>query len=306
MDDTDPELIATLVRTTLFARLNPSQKARVVGVLREQGHTVGFLGDGINDALALREADVGISVDSGSDLAKDVADIILTEKSLGVIHYGILQGRITHGNTVKYIKMAASSNFGNVFSVLVAAGWLKFLPMKPVQLLTQNLIYDISQLAIPWDRMDPEFLSKPQPWSAMDIAWFMLCFGPLSSIFDILTFAFNIDYFHWFKNVGDNADHFQSCWFLEGLLTQTLIVHMIRTEKIPFLQSRASWQMCLGTFFCCVIAFAIPNTPLINEALSMKPIPGMFYAFLLGTVGGYMLLANLMKFIYIKLFGALL
>jgi len=302
MDDTDKELRACFERTTLFARLNPGQKARVVGVLREMGHTVGFLGDGVNDALALREADVGISVDSGSDLAKDVADIILTEKSLSVLHYGIVQGRVTHGNTIKYIKMTASSNFGNVFSVVIAAAWLPFLPMLPIHLLLQNLFYDFSQLLIPWDNLDPEFLQTPHPWSARTIAYFMLIIGPTSSVFDLTTFAMGLYFFGWDSDVGDNAAHFHACWFIEGLLTQSLIVHMIRTEKIPFIQSRASLAMTMGTFLSCAVGIIIPNVYPFTSVFNFSPVPWQFWIYLPICIFCYMILVNIVKSIYIRVF----
>ena len=196
------------------------------------------MGDGMNDATALREADVGISVDSGVDIAKEAADIILLEKSLLVLERGVVEGRRTFGNIIKYIKMTASSNFGNVFSVLVASAFLPFLPMLAIQLLVQNLLYDLSQVSIPWDRMDEEFVRRPRPWEAKSIATFMLCIGPISSIFDITMFA--ILWFVFGANTPPEQMLFQSGWFVQGLLTQTLIVHMIRTERIPFLQSTAA------------------------------------------------------------------
>jgi len=300
MDDRDPELRALLERTTLFARLNPGQKARIVGVLREMGHTIGFLGDGVNDALALREADVGISVDSGADLAKDVADIILTEKNLSVLQYAIVQGRKTHGNTMKYIKMAASSNFGNVFSVLIAAIWLPFLPMLPIHLLLQNLFYDFSQLAIPWDSIDPEFIRQPQTWSAKSIAYFMIFIGPTSSVFDLTTFAMGLYFFGWDKNHGDNARHFQSCWFMEGLLSQTLIVHMIRTEKIPFIESRASLPVITGTVLSCAVGFIVPNVWPFYTVFQMLPVPWQFWVYLPICLLCYMILVTIVKKIFIR------
>ena len=216
---------------TVFAKLTPDDKTRIVRALRARGHTVGFLGDGINDAGALREADVGISVDSAVDIAKESADIILLEKSLMVLEEGVVEGRRTFGNTIKYIKMTASSNFGNVFSVLIASAFLPFLPMLPIQLLTVNLLYDFSQTAIPWDDMDPEYLRVPRQWRADDIGRFMIFIGPISSIFDIVTFL--VMWYVFGANAPARQALFQSGWFIESLPTQTLIVHMIRTAKLP-------------------------------------------------------------------------
>ncbi|HTS87476.1 MAG TPA: magnesium-translocating P-type ATPase, partial [Gemmatimonadales bacterium] len=234
----EAELGALADRTTVFAKLAPVQKARVVRALRVGGHTVGFLGDGINDASALREADVGVSVDSAVDIAKESADIILLEKSLLVLEEGVIEGRKTFGNIIKYIKMTASSNFGNVFSVLIASAFLPFLPMLPIQILIQNLLYDISQTSIPFDEMDPEYLAVPRRWRADDIGRFMVFIGPISSVFDVTTFL--LMWYGFGANSPARQAVFQSGWFIEGLLSQTLIVHMIRTAKIPFLQSRAS------------------------------------------------------------------
>ncbi|MBI0250232.1 magnesium-translocating P-type ATPase, partial [Yersinia pestis subsp. pestis] len=232
---------ATLAREvelrTVFTKLTPLQKSRVLKMLQSNGHTVGFLGDGINDAPALRDADVGISVDTGTDIAKESADIILLEKDLMVLEAGVIKGRETFGNIIKYLNMTASSNFGNVFSVLVASAFIPFLPMLAIHLLLQNLMYDISQLSLPWDKMDKEFLRKPRKWDAKNIGRFMLWVGPTSSIFDITTYALM-----WFVFAANSVEHqalFQSGWFIEGLLSQTLVVHMLRTQKIPFIQSTA-------------------------------------------------------------------
>ncbi len=225
----DGELADLAERATIFAKLSPLQKARVVRVLKERGHTVGFLGDGINDATALREADVGISVDTAVDVAKEAADIILLEKSLLVLERGVVEGRQTFGNVIKYIKMTASSNFGNVFSGLIASAFLPFLPMLAIQLLVQNLLYDMSQIAIPWDRMDEEFIRKPRQWNAGSIARFMVCLGPISSLFDVLTFWVLWHVFG--ANTPAQQTLFQSGWFVVGLLTQTLIVHQVMAVK---------------------------------------------------------------------------
>ncbi|MFA1646590.1 MAG: magnesium-translocating P-type ATPase, partial [Enterobacteriaceae bacterium] len=234
----DDELAALAKRTTLFARLTPMHKERIVTLLKREGHVVGFMGDGINDAPALRAADIGISVDGAVDIAREAADIILLEKSLMVLEEGVIEGRRTFANMLKYIKMTASSNFGNVFSVLVASAFLPFLPMLPLHLLIQNLMYDVSQVAIPFDNVDEEQIRKPQRWNPADLGRFMLFFGPISSIFDILTFCLMWFVFH--ANVPEAQTLFQSGWFVVGLLSQTLIVHMIRTRRIPFIQSRAA------------------------------------------------------------------
>ena len=223
----------------VFAKLTPLHKERIVRALRANGHVVGFMGDGINDAPALRAADVGISVDSAVDIAKEAADIILLEKSLMVLDEGVVEGRATFCNMLKYIRMTASSNFGNVFSVLVASAFLPFLPMLPLHLLVQNLLYDISQIGIPFDNVDQELVRKPLKWNPSDISRFMIFFGPISSLFDITTFA--VMWWVFGANTVAQQSLFQSGWFVVGLLTQTLIVHMIRTPKLPF-SSRAARQ----------------------------------------------------------------
>ena len=287
-------------RATVFAKLSPMQKSRIVQVLKARGHTVGFMGDGINDATALRETDAGISVDSAVDIAKEAADIILLEKSLLVLEYGVIEGRRTYGNIVKYIKMAASSNFGNVFSVLVASAALPFLPMLPLQLLAQNLLYDLSQTALPWDRMDEEFLTRPRQWEAGSIARFMLFIGPISSIFDITMF-----FILWYV-FGANTLHeqslFQSGWFVEGLLTQTLIVHMIRTEKIPFVQSTAAVPVLLLTVLIILLGVWLPFSPL-GPALRFQPLPAPYFLWLCAIVVSYCVLTQLLKRVYIRRFG---
>jgi Mg2+-importing ATPase len=295
----DKQLSELAERTTIFAKLSPMQKARVVRALKDRGHTVGFMGDGINDATALREADIGISVDTGTDVAKEAADIILLEKSLLVLERGIMEGRRTFGNVIKYIKMTASSNFGNVFSVLVASAFLPFLPMLAVQLLVQNLLYDVSQIAIPWDRMDEEFVRRPRQWDAGTIATFMLCIGPLSSIFDILTFWVMWHVFS--ANTLAEQSLFQSGWFVVGLLTQTLIVHMIRTEKIPFLQSTASPVVLLTTAAVMAIGVYLPFSPFAS-AVKLQPLPLSYFIYLPLVLLAYCLLTQFVKAIYIRKF----
>ena len=296
----DAALDALVARVTVFAKMSPLQKAQVVRSLQRQGHTVGFLGDGINDAPALHDADVGISVDTATDIAKESADIILLEKNLMVLEEGVLEGRVTFGNVIKYIKMTASSNFGNVLSMLVASLFLPFLPLLPLQILVLNLLYDISQLSIPFDRMDDDYLKKPQRWDAGDIGRFMVWIGPASSVFDMTTFALL-----WYVFDANSVAHqslFQSGWFIESLLTQTLVVHMIRTRKIPFLQSAAAAPVLGLTTAIIVIGMLIPFTA-IGPKLGMMEMPPIYFAWLAATVVGYCALTQLMKVIYIRRYG---
>ncbi|WP_243048098.1 magnesium-translocating P-type ATPase [Dyella sp. RRB7] len=296
----DAELDELVKRTTVFAKMSPLQKARVVKSLQRQGHTVGFLGDGINDAPALREADVGISVDTATDIAKESADIILLEKNLMVLEEGVIEGRITFGNIIKYIKMTASSNFGNMFSVLIASAFLPFLPMLPLQILVLNLLYDISQLSIPFDRMDDEYLRKPRKWDASDIGRFMVWIGPVSSIFDVTTFLLL-----WYVFGANSSEHqafFQSGWFIESLLTQTLIVHMIRTRKIPFVQSIASAPVLALTTAIIIIGMLVPYMG-IGAKIGMVALPGVYFGWLALTVLTYCVLTQLMKLVYIRRYG---
>ena len=283
----------------VFAKLTPDDKVRIVRALRARGHTVGFMGDGINDAGALRESDVGISVDSAVDIAKESADIILLEKSLMVLEEGVIEGRKTFGNTIKYIKMTASSNFGNMFSVLVASAFLPFLPMLPIQLLTLNLLYDFSQTTIPWDDMDPEYLTIPRKWSADDIGRFMLFVGPTSSVFDILTFL--LMWYVFKANAPEHQSLFQSGWFIESLLTQTLIVHMIRTAKVPFIQSRATWPVISLTALIMVCGIALPFTP-AGTKLGLQPLAGSYFVWLFAILLCYSVLTQMVKVWYIKKF----
>src|SRR5471032_2612183 len=284
---------------TVFAKLTPLQKSRVLKTLQSNGHTVGFLGDGINDAPALRDADVGISVDSGTDIAKESADIILLEKSLMVLEEGVLKGRETFGNIMKYLNMTASSNFGNVFSVLVASAFIPFLPMLAIQLLLQNLMYDISQLALPWDKIDKEFLKKPRKWDARNIGRFMVWIGPTSSIFDMTTFALM-----WYVFAA-NSEHmqtlFQSGWFVEGLLSQTLVVHMLRTQKIPFFQSTAALPVMLMTGLVMAVGIYVPFSPL-GPMVGLQALPWQYFPWLAGTLLAYCCVAQGMKMFYIRRF----
>jgi Mg2+-importing ATPase len=296
----DAELEAAAEEVTLFAKLNPPQKARIIAALKRRGHTVGFLGDGINDAPALREADAGVSVDTGADIAKESADVILLEKSLQVLEEGVLLGRQTYGNTIKYVKMTASSNFGNVFSVLVASVWLPFLPMLAIHLLIQNLLYDVSQVGIPFDRVDDEYLEKPRKWQVNDLGRFMLCVGPVSSIFDVTTFC--VMYYVFAANTPEMQGLFQSGWFVEGLLSQTLIIHMIRTSKVPFFQSTAAPPLLALTLCVMAAGLAVPFTPL-GAAVGMAPLPLAYFPWLAGTLACYCLLAQVVKRWYVRRFG---
>ena len=300
VDQLDDEKLREWVEmTTIFAKLTPAQKSRVVKALKANGHTVGFLGDGINDALALREADVGISVDSAVDLAKEAADIILLEKSLLVLERGVVEGRRTFGNIIKYIKMTASSNFGNMFSVLVASAMLPFLPMLAIQILINNLLYDFSQISIPWDRMDEDWLKTPHKWAAGSIGRFMIFIGPISSIFDITTFLGM-----WYLFGANSNEHqalFQTAWFVESLLTQTLIVHMIRTEKAPFIQSTAAAPVVILTTVIMIIGCVIPFTP-IGPTVGMVHLPAAYWPFLAVTLLAYCLLTQFCKRLFIARF----
>jgi len=297
---TDEELQLQIKEVAILAKLSPIQKSRVVKVLQGMGHTVGFMGDGINDAAALRDADVGISVDTAVDIAKESADIILLEKDLMVLRKGVIYGRRTFGNIIKYIKMTASSNFGNMFSMLGASAFLPFLPMLPVQILLQNLLYDISQVSIPWDNMDADFIEKPKKWDASGISRFMIFIGPISSIFDYATFALM---FYFFKaNSPEHQSLFQTGWFIEGLLSQTLIVHMIRTRKIPFFQSWAKAPVVALTSLIMIIGILIPFTP-FAAALKLQPLPLIYFPFLVAMLTCYCLLTQFVKNWYIKRFN---
>lgn len=296
----DEQLGRAVEKTNLFARLTPMDKERIVGILKKNGHIVGFMGDGINDAAALRTADIGISVDSGVDIAKEAADIILLEKNLMVLEEGVIEGRKTFSNMLKYIKMTASSNFGNVFSVLVASAFLPFLPMLPMQLLVQNLLYDISQIAIPFDHVDEELIKVPQRWQASDIGRFMIYFGPISSIFDVTTFA--LMWFVFGANTVQQQTLFQSGWFVVGLLTQTLIVHMIRTAKIPFIQSRAAPLLLAMTALIMITGVFLPMGP-FADYFKLQSLPMLYFVFLVAILLTYMVLIQLMKKIYIRHYG---
>ena len=322
----DRELLDAVEKADVFAKLSPRQKSLVVKALKEKGHTVGFLGDGINDAAAMKEADIGISVDTAVDVAKEAADIILLEKDLMVLEEGIVEGRKTYANMLKYIKMTASSNFGNMFSVLAASALLPFLPMTSVHLIILNLIYDLSCTAIPWDNVDEEFLLKPRKWDASSIGSFMLWMGPASSVFDWLTYIFM--YFVFcplsvsggvlYNNLADSFSGaqllqkkemyeamFQAGWFIESMWSQTLVIHMIRTKKIPFIGSHASAPVTILTFTGMLLLTVIPFTPL-GTMLGFTALPLSYFAFLFPCILLYMLLVTSIKKAYVRYFGELL
>jgi Mg2+-importing ATPase len=280
----DAELAEAAEKTTLFARLSPAHKQRIVRALRGKGHVVGFMGDGINDSPALRAADIGISVDTAADIAKESADLILLEKDLMVLDGGVIEGRKVFANILKYIRMGASSNFGNMFSVLGASAFLPFLPMAPIQILTNNMLYDFSQVPIPNDAVDDEQVARPRPWNIDEIRRFILCVGPISSIFDYSTFFVML----WVFKCWDpsRASVFQTGWFVESIITQTLVIHIIRTNKIPFFQSRASWPLIITTLAIMAFGAWLPYSPLASS-LGLTHLPGMYWPILLVTVLAY-------------------
>jgi len=284
----------------VFAKLTPAHKERIVRLLKANDRVVGFMGDGINDAPALRTADIGISVDTAVDIAKEAADIILLEKSLLVLDEGVVEGRTTFANMLKYIKMTASSNFGNVFSVLVASAFIPFLPMLPMHLLVQNLLYDISQIGIPFDHVDEELLRAPQRWNPGSIGRFMVYFGPISSVFDLTTYG--VMWFVFGANTAAKQTLFQSGWFVVGLLTQTLIVHLIRTPKIPFIQSRASTPLLAMTAAIIAVGIFIPMGPFASY-FKLQALPRGYFPILGAILLGYMICTQLMKGFYIRRFG---
>jgi Mg2+-importing ATPase len=308
----DGQLAEAVDGTDVYARLLPSHKKRVVQALQKKGHVVGFMGDGINDAPALRAADVGISVDNAVDIAKESADMILLEKNLMVLEEGVLEGRKVFANILKYIRMGASSNFGNMFSVIGASAWLPYLPMQPLQVLTNNLLYDFSQVPIPTDNVGQQQIAKPRPWHIGEIARFIIFIGPISSIFDYTTYCVM-----WFvfkcsqlglvpppelvaRFTNTLADHtyaaalFNTGWFVESLMTQTLIIHVIRTNMIPFVQSRASWQLTMTTILIMGIGAYLPYSPLATP-LGFVPLPPLYWAILLATLLCYVGLTQVIK-----------
>jgi P-type Mg2+ transporter len=294
-----PDALSALAETgTVFAKVSPSQKAAIIDALHRRGNVVGYLGDGINDGPALKAADVGISVDSAVDIAKESADIILLEKSLAVLGDGVIEGRKVFGNITKYIKMGASSNFGNMFSVLGASVILPFLPLTAIQVLANNLLYDFSQTTIPTDNVDAEYLAVPRRWDISNITKFVLCIGPISSIFDYITY-FTMLYFF---NAWQNPALFQTGWFVESLLTQTLIIHIIRTAKIPFLESRASTALITTTIVIAAIGIALPFSWLGNF-LGFVPLPPRYWLAICIILPSYVVLTHLVKMWFIRRFG---
>jgi len=296
----DEQLASEAEKATILARLSPAHKQRVIKILRGAGHVVGFLGDGINDALALRAADVGISVDTAVDIAKESADAILLEKDLIVLEHGIREGRKVFANILKYIRMGASSNFGNMFSVLGASIFLPFVPMAPLQILTNNLLYDVSQVPIPTDEVDPEQIAKPKPWSMAAISRYILFIGPCSSIFDYTTFFIMLYVFGCWDPAQESL--FQTGWFVESLLTQTLIIHIIRTGRIPFVQSVASTPLILTSLIICTVGVWLPYSPFAH-ALGFVPLPVMYWPWIVVIVLSYLTLTHAVKTAFIKRFG---
>jgi P-type Mg2+ transporter len=295
----EEQLAEAAEKATLFARVSPAHKQQIIKALQSRKHIVGFMGDGINDAPALHAADVGISVDTAVDIAKESADIILLKKSLLVLDQGVIEGRKVFSNIVKYVRMGASSNFGNMFSVLGASLFVPFLPMLPVQILANNLLYDIGQTTIPTDAVDPERIARPRRWDLGELTRFVLFIGPCSSIFDYTTYLVMLYLFNcWDVSTPQAAAHsaslFQAGWFVESLLTQTLIIHVIRTNRIPFLQSRSSWPVMATTFAIMAIGIAIPFTA-VGRYLGFSPLPPLYWPIIAGTLLCYVLLTQAVK-----------
>jgi Mg2+-importing ATPase len=284
----DPALTDAAADATIFARVSPAQKARIVRLLRGRGRAVAFLGDGVNDALALHAADVGISVETAADVAKDAADVLLLEKSLGILANGVAEGRRVFANTMKYVLMGTSSNFGNMFSAAAASSLLPFLPMLPSQILLNNLLYDTGQLAIPTDRVDDEQLRAPAHWNIATIRRFMLVFGPISSLFDFLTFAIMFGLFH------AGAELFRTGWFVESLATQALVIFAIRTRRVPFLRSRPSVPLLASTLAVVAVGVFLPFSP-VGPLLGFTPPPVGFFLVLVALVVVYLVLIEITK-----------
>jgi Mg2+-importing ATPase len=289
---TDEQLATSAERVHVFARVSPAHKQRIIRALQQKRHVVGFMGDGINDAPALRVADVGISVDSGVDIAKELATVILLEKSLLVLEEGVIEGRKVFVNILKYIRMGASSNFGNMFSVLGASAFLPFVPMAPLQVLTNNLLYDFSQVPIPTDNVGPEETAKPRTWEIGAITRFILFIGPISSVFDYTTYFVMLYLFHCWD--PSRAPVFQTGWFVESLMTQTLIIHVIRTKKIPFIEGRASWSLTVTTVLIMCIGMWLPYSPLA-ATLGFVHLPPLYWPILFLTLLCYVVLTQLVK-----------
>jgi Mg2+-importing ATPase len=289
----DPNLSALLPETTIFARVTPDQKSRIIRLARKHGRDVGFLGDGVNDAVALHDADVGISVDSGADVAKDAADIVLLDKDLGILADGVVEGRRIFSNTIKYVLMGTSSNFGNMFSAAGASLFLSFLPMTAPQILLNNLLYDVGEMTIPSDNVDPEQLERPAHWDVGFIQRFMLVFGPISSLFDYATFAVMLFVFH--------AHHalFQTGWFVESLLTQTLVIFAIRTRRVPFFLSKPGIALTFTSLAVATLGAVLPFTPLAT-VFGFVALPLSFFAVLVGMIVAYLLLVESAKHFFFE------
>ena len=306
---TDQELAEVVEKVTVFAKLSPDQKARIILQLKKNGHGVGYMGDGINDAPSMKVADVGISVDTAVDIAKETADVILLDKDLMVLETGIVEGRKVYANMTKYIKMTVSSNFGNIFSLLVASIFLPFLPMAPVHLIVLNLVYDLSCVALPFDNVDQDFLKQPHTWEAKSITRFMVWMGPISSIFDILTFIFlyfiivplvtGYHYVHGSESALQFIILFQTGWFIESMWSQTMVIHMLRTAKVPFVQSRPAWLVILTTLVAALFVTSLPYGPLVN-ILRLAPLGLPYFLFLTLTIFLYMICVTTIKNFYIK------
>ena len=306
---TDQELAGVVEKVTVFAKLSPDQKARIILQLKRNGHGVGYMGDGINDAPSMKVADVGISVDTAVDIAKETADVILLDKDLMVLETGIVEGRKVYANMTKYIKMTVSSNFGNIFSLLVASIFLPFLPMAPVHLIVLNLVYDLSCVALPFDNVDQDFLKQPHTWEAKSITRFMVWMGPISSVFDILTFIFlyfiivplvtGHHYVHGSESALQFIILFQTGWFIESMWSQTMVIHMLRTAKVPFVQSRPAWLVILTTLVAALFVTSLPYGPLVN-ILRLAPLGLPYFLFLVGIIFLYMFSVTVIKKCYIK------
>lgn len=306
---TDQELAEAVESVTVFAKLSPDQKARIILQLKKNGHGVGYMGDGINDAPSMKVADVGISVDTAVDIAKETADVILLDKDLMVLETGIVEGRKVYANMTKYIKMTVSSNFGNIFSLLVASIFLPFLPMAPVHLIVLNLVYDLSCVALPFDNVDQDFLKQPHTWEAKSITRFMVWMGPISSVFDILTFIFlyfiivplvtGYHYVHGSESALQFIILFQTGWFIESMWSQTMVIHMLRTAKVPFVQSRPAWLVILMTLVAAFFVTSLPYGPLVN-ILRLAPLGLPYFLFLICIIFLYMFSVTVIKKFYIK------
>ena len=306
---TDQELADVVEKVTVFAKLSPDQKARIILQLKRNGHGVGYMGDGINDAPSMKVADVGISVDTAVDIAKETADVILLDKDLMVLETGIVEGRKVYANMTKYIKMTVSSNFGNIFSLLVASIFLPFLPMAPVHLIVLNLVYDLSCVALPFDNVDQDFLKQPHTWEAKSITRFMVWMGPISSVFDILTFIFlyfvivplvtGHHYVHGSESALQFIILFQTGWFIESMWSQTMVIHMLRTAKVPFVQSRPAWLVIFTTLVAAFFVTSLPYGPLVN-ILRLAPLGLPYFLFLICIIFLYMFSVTVIKKFYIR------